>query len=143
LNGSNLIFLSNSDTKSDALAGFWRWIELLAHDDYQKALEALFWSKPTTFTPEKFKDRITHFFGGKDIWIPIVPNERLIKTVDDMAEFEPRNKEGWSWLRAHIPVTTSASNPKDDKIPLLGIAASFFIRQYKGGCVMEFEIFHL
>jgi hypothetical protein len=51
LNGDRLIQLPVEDSKANYLEGFWRWVELLAADDYQGALEALYWPKGTSFTP--------------------------------------------------------------------------------------------
>jgi len=59
LNGDRLIRLPVVDSKANYLAGFWRWVELLAASDYQGALEALHWPKGTSFTPEKLKERVT------------------------------------------------------------------------------------
>ena len=63
--------------------------------------------------------------------------------VNDTAEFEPQNAEGWGWFLAQVPVTTEPADPKNDKIPLRGVASSFFVRQLGEYYVMEHEIFHL
>ena len=102
LNGDRLIRLPLVDTKANYLNGFWRWIELLAADDYAGALEALHWSKATTtWTPEVLKARITTMWGGDKPWSVVVPNERLVGVINDAAEFQPRNAEGWDgfWRR--------------------------------------------
>jgi hypothetical protein len=39
-------------------------------------------------------------------------------------------------------VTTEPSNPKNDEIPLMGVATSFFVRQHGDSYVLEHEIFH-
>ena len=39
LNGDRLIQLPVEDSKANYLAGFWRWVELLAASDYQEALQ--------------------------------------------------------------------------------------------------------
>jgi len=41
-----------------------------------------------------------------------------------------------------IPLTTEPADPKKDDIPLMGLAASFYIRPLDSHYVMEFEIFH-
>jgi hypothetical protein len=143
LNGEQLIRLPLVDTKANYLAGFWRWVELLAADDYKGALEALYWPKATTWTPDALKEQITTLWGGDKPWSVVVPNERLIQVVNDAAEFEPRNAEGWGWLLAQVPVTTEPADPKDDKIPLMGVASSFYVRQLGQHYVLEHEIFHL
>jgi hypothetical protein len=66
-----------------------------------------------------------------------------VKVINDAAEFEGRNAEGQGWLLAQIPLTTDAERPKRDDIPLMGLAVSFFLREYQSRYVMEFEIFHL
>jgi hypothetical protein len=53
LNGDRLIRLPPVDTKANYLDGFWRWVELLAANDYAGALEVLHWpTANTTWTPE-------------------------------------------------------------------------------------------
>lgn len=105
LNGDRLIRLAVEDSKATYLAGFWRRVELLAANDYQRALEALYWPKGTSFTPEKLKERVTTFFGGDAPWSVVVPNDRLIGVINDAAKFQPRNREGWGWFRrkCHLP----------------------------------------
>ena len=142
LNGDRLIRLPLVDTKANYLDGFWRWVELLAADDYRVALEALYWPNGTSWTPEILKKRITTFFGGDAPWSVVVPNDRLVGVVNDGATFEPRNTQGWGWLMAQVPVTTKPDDPKDDEIPLMGLATSFFVRERNGRYVLEFEIFH-
>jgi len=100
------------------------------------------------------KDQISSFFGGKNIFTPVIPNERLIGVVNDAAEFQPRTtKWGWGrfsfkkqkdhgWLLAQIPVTQKPEDAKSDKVPLTGLAVSFFIRAHKGYYAFELEIFH-
>src|SRR5262249_13965672 len=124
------------------LHGFWRWIELLAADDYLGALEALYWGRLPSWTPDKLKERITTFFGGDAPWSVVVPNERLINVINDAAEYAPRNKDGWGWFMAHIPLTNETGDPKSDTIPLMGLASSFFVRENGGDFVLEHEIFH-
>jgi len=143
LNGDRLIRLPVEDSKANYLAGFWRWVELMAADDYQGALEALHWPKGTAFTPAKLKERVTKFYGGDAPWSVVVPNDRLIGVINDDAQFQLRNREGWGWFMAQVPVTTEPADPKNDEIPLMGVAASFFVRELAGQYVLEFEIFHL
>jgi hypothetical protein len=143
LNGDRLIRFPAEDSKANYLAGFWRWIELLAADDYQGALEALHWPEDTSFTPETLRQRITTFFGGAASWSVVIPNDRLIGLINDAAEFQPRNREGWGWLMAQVPLTTERSDPKNDEIPLMGLASSFFVREIGEQYVLEFEIFHI
>ena len=143
LNGNQLIRLSVEDSKANYLAGFWRWVELMGAGDYRGALEALHWPKGTAWTPAELKERVTTFFGGNDPWSVVVPNDRLIGVINEAAEFRPRNCERWGWLMAQVPVTTEPADPKNDEIPLMGLASSFFVRELGGDYVLEFEIFHL
>src|SRR5262249_10150645 len=131
------------DSKANYLGGFWRWVEMLANDDYRGALEGLYWPRGTSWTPGALKSRITTFFGGDAPWSVVVPNERLIGVVNDAAEYQPQNQDGWGWFLAQIPLTTEPADPKNDAIPLMGLASSFFVRPHRGHYVMEFEIFHL
>jgi hypothetical protein len=112
-------------------------VELLAADDYQGALEALHWPKGTSWTPEELKGRVTTFFGGDTPWSVVVPNDRLIGVINDAAEFQPRNREGWGWFMAQVPLTTEPTDPKNDEIPLMGLASSFFVRELGGKYVLE------
>ena len=73
----------------------------------------------------------------------MVPNDRLIGVINDAAEYQPCNQEGWGWFMAQVPVTTETCDPKNDEIPLMGLASSFFVRERQGYYVLEFEIFHL
>ncbi len=73
----------------------------------------------------------------------MVPNQRLVGVINDAAEFEPRNREGLGWLMAQVPLTTEPDDPKDDEIPLMGLATSFFVRRLHDQYAPEFEIFHL
>ena len=143
LNGDRLIRLPVMDTEANYLTGFWQWVELLAADDYHGALEALHWPDGTSWTPEKLKERITTFWGGDAPWSVVVPNERLVGVINDAAEFQPQNAGRTGWLLAQVPVTTEPADPEDDKIPLMGVASSFFVRQVGGHYVLEHEIFHL
>jgi hypothetical protein len=144
LNGEHLILLPVVDSKSNYLEGFWRWVEILANDDYERALESLYWSRGTTRTPETLKETITTFFGGDAPWSVVVPNERLVGVVDAAAKFDPPHGGDQSgWFMAQIPLTTEPADPKNDKIPLMGLASSFFVRPHRGYYVLEHEIFHL
>ncbi len=138
-----LILLPRVISKSNYLAGFWRWVALLAAQDYQQALNALHWPKGTTWTPEALKKRITTFFGGGAPWFVVIPNDRLIGVINDAATYQAPGSEGWGWFMAQIPLTTDPADPKNDEIPLMGLAISFFIRQSGQSYVMEFEIFHV
>jgi len=141
-NGDRLIRLPLVDSKPNYIGGFWRWVELLANDDYLQAIEALHWPRGTSWTPEVLKNRLTTFFGGDAPWSVVVPNERLIGVINDAVEFVSRNKEGWGWFMAQVPLTTEPADPKNDEIPLMGLASSFFVRQLREHYVLEFEIFH-
>ena len=59
LNGDRLIRLSTADTKLDYLAGFWRWVELLAADEYSGAIEALHRPRGTSMASEGLKKQVT------------------------------------------------------------------------------------
>lgn len=97
---SRLIQLPVEDTRLNYLTGFWRWVELLAADDYSGAVEAVQWPKGASLTPERLKERVTTFFGGEAPWSVVVPNDRLIRVINDAAQFQPRNREGWGWFMA-------------------------------------------
>jgi hypothetical protein len=139
----SLIQLPILDSKENYLDGFWEWVRRLQQDDYQGALDGLYWPQGSSWTADALRKRVTTFFGGRDPWAVVIPNDRLVKVINDAAEFEGRNAEGQGWLLAQIPLTTDAERPKRDDIPLMGLAVSFFLREYQSRYVMEFEIFHL
>jgi hypothetical protein len=136
LNGDRLIKLPIQDSKANYLAGFWQWVELLATDDYQGAIEALYWQKGASFTPDKLKERVTNFFGGDAPWSVVIPNDRLVGVINDAAVYQP------GWFMAQVPLTTEPGDPKNDEILLMGLASSFFVKEVGGQYVLDFEIFH-
>lgn len=139
-----LLKFSKVDTKDNYLAAFWQWVELLAADDYAAALDALYWHRPTTWTGAELKEFVTTFFGGDDPWFVVIPNARLIGVINDASEIETSLSDDLrGWFMAQIPLTTKPDNPKDDEIPLMGLASSFFVREIDGQYVLEHEIFHL
>lgn len=140
---NRLIRLPIDDSKQNYLNGFWRWVELLAADDYEGAIKSLYWQKSIVWTAESLRNRITAFFGGDASWSVVIPNERLVNVINQAAEWSSRKEGGCGWLLAQIPLTTEPNDPKNDGIPLMGLACSFFIREYQGGYVLEHEIFHL
>jgi hypothetical protein len=89
-----LLLLLPLDNKSNYLDGFWRWVEMLASNDYQRAVDGLYWPRGITWTPEALKCRITTFFGGDTPWSVVVPNERLIGVINDAATYEPQSLVG-------------------------------------------------
>jgi hypothetical protein len=88
------------------------------------------------------KDSITTFWGGDAPWSVVIPNERLVTVINDDAQFEPQNQDGRGWFMAQVPVTTEPDDPKNDAIPLMGVASSFFVRPWRDYFVLEHEIFH-
>jgi len=136
LNGDHLIRLSPTEGKAAYMGGFWRWVEVLSEGDYQGAVEALYWPHGTSWTPETLEARIATFWGGDRPWSVVVPNDRLIGVVDDRADYRA------GWFMAQLPLTTEPARSKDDDVPLMGLACSFFVRQFQGYPVMEFELFH-
>jgi hypothetical protein len=69
-----------------------------------------------------------------------VPNEGLVWLVNDVAELELGNTAGCRWLLAQVPVTTEPAGPKNDTIPLMGVANSFFDRQLGAHYMLQQEI---
>jgi hypothetical protein len=145
LNGEHLIRLPVRDSKSNYLDGFWRWVAVLAADDYERALESLYWphGEPGGFTPETLKARITTFFGGQEPWSVVIPNDRLVVQINDAADFAAPAESRPGWLLALIPLTTRPEDPTDDAIPLMGLATSFRIVELSRSYVMQLELFHI
>ena len=73
----------------------------------------------------------------------VIPNARLVKVVEDQADFDPSSGSQPGWLMAQIPVTTEPDRIKEDDISLQGVAVSFIVREFEGSKVFDFEIFHL
>jgi len=157
INGEHLIRLPIDDSKSNYLNGFWRWVEFLANDDYERAVESLYWPHQPSwtwspaeiwmpdkyfYTPEILKDRVTTFFGGDDPWSVVIPNERLVGVIDNDATYYPQ-VEGIGYLMAQIPLTTEPDNPKNDEILLMGLASIFNIIEHDGHYVLNFILFHI
>jgi len=142
INGDRLIRLPCEDSKENYLAGFWRWVEILADADYDHAVAALYWAKAPAWAPSVLEKAVTTFFGGKEPWSVVVPNARLVGLINDAAQCDAGRNEGGGWLMAQIPLTTAPSDPKSDQIPLMGLAASFFVRPDDAGYVLELEMFH-
>lgn len=143
LNVEKLIRLPPEHTRDNYVQGFWQWVNILACGDYQGALEALYWPDGTTWTPAKLKERVETFFGGKQPWIAVIPNDRLICVINDAVDCDLGRTDGGGWFMAQVPLTNEPADPKSDTIPLMGLAASFFVRPHHGANVLEFEIFHL
>jgi hypothetical protein len=138
-----LIQLPILDSKQNYLEGFWQWVHRLEQDDYEGALEGLYWPQASSWTANALRERVTTFFGGRDPWTVVIPNNRLVNVINDAAEWQGRNADGRGWLMAQIPLTTDPKDPKRDDIPLMGLAASFFLTEHQSRYVMEFEIIHL
>ena len=139
----SLILLPQVDSKTNYLDGFWHLVDMLAQDNYERAFSALLWPSATPWSPATLKKRITTFFGGAEAWSVVIPNERLIGVINDAAQFAPRNADGWGWFMAQIPLTTEPEEAKRDDLPLMGLAASFFVRPHQTSYALELEIFHL
>lgn len=138
-----MLYFPKQDTKENYLAGFWQWVDLLASNDYQAALEALYWTGSTNWTADGLREAITTFFGGDDPWYVVIPNNRLIGVINANCEFQlPQGDDRRGWFLAHIPLTTKPDDPKDDLIPLMGLAVSFFVHEIDSQYVFEHEIFH-
>jgi hypothetical protein len=73
----------------------------------------------------------------------VIPNDRLVRVIDDAAQYEEPRAGGDGWLMAQIPLTTAPGDPKNDDILLVGLATSFFVRKHEKWYVLELEIFHL
>jgi hypothetical protein len=138
-----LIRLPLIDTKQNYLSGFWRWVGLIEAGDYQAAIDALYPPHGEGLTAEGLRKNITTFFGGELPWLVVTPNERLVRLVEELAEFQPRTGNRPGWFMATVPVTTHAADAKSDDIPLMGIASSFFVLHRESTLVMQFEIFHV
>jgi hypothetical protein len=136
------ILLPPVHSKENYLSGFWLWVECLAQHDYQRAIESLDWPDGHPWRSEDLKKQITTFFGGPAPWTVIIPNDRLVAIVNEAAEFQPPGSHAYGWFLAHVPVTNSNLDPKDDAIPLQGLATSFFVRSFGEQYAMSIEIFH-
>lgn len=151
LNGDALIRLPLVHSKDNYLAGFWQWVAMMESGDYDRAIAALYWPrslwrlKPSaTWTPVKLRDRVTSFFGGDRPWSVVIPNDRLIGVINAACECVlPGGNRGEGWFMSQIPLTNEPENPKDDGLPLMGLATSFFVRRFQNSLVLAHEIFHV
>lgn len=139
INGPNLIRLPCENSNQNFLNGFWQWVEILTLGNYKLAVESLYWERKP-WGPEDLERQITTFFSKTVPLFPVIPNQRLIKLVNDNAEVQWDQEGGW--VLAQIPMTNEPAKSKDDDVPLMGLAASFFVRKFEGSYVLEFEIFH-
>jgi hypothetical protein len=154
-----LIRLPLIASRENYLAGFWRFVELLAEDRYDAALAGLWREHGGPNDPDQFRQRIETFFGGDQPWSVVIPNERLVGEINRAAEvmlpdeFEAQatgrahghsadEPGGMGWMLGLIPVTNQPDKAKDDDVVLMGVAASFFLVRQQGSYVMRFEIFH-
>jgi len=137
-----LIRLPMEDSRANYLAAFWRWVEILSTGDYQGAIDALHWHAEPWHTGESLKENITTFFPGEKQWSVVIPNERLVRAIEAEAEVELKGAGKWGWFLAQIPLTTEPDKAKDDDVPLMGLAVSFYLREQEGSLVMEMEVFH-
>ena len=131
LNGSRLIRLAVVDSKANYLAGFWRGSSCSPPTTTRGHWRPSCGRTEPRGRRRNSKERVTTFFGGDAPWSVVVPNDRLVGVIDDAAEFQPRNREGWGWFMAQVPVTTEPADPKNDEIPLMGLASSFFVREVR------------
>jgi hypothetical protein len=152
-----LIRIPLVDHRETYLSGFWRFVELLAEDRYEAALDGLVWPAGRVGDPKSFRQAIEGFFGGDEPWSVIVPNERLVGVINEGAEvvLAPESRRvaaccsdpthaslGAGWMLAQIPVTNEPHKAKDDDVVLMGVAASFILHRRDDAYVLQFEIFH-
>ena len=148
-----LIRLPLVDTRESYLSGFWRFVELLAADRYEAALAGLMWPKGQVGDPGEFRRAVEGFYGGDEPWSVVIPNERLVAVINEAAEVtlagdsahgcnDPTHVHNQGWMLCQIPVSNEPQRAKEDDVVLMGVAASFVLKQHEGGYVMCFEIFH-
>ncbi len=136
-----MIRLPNEDSKANGLDGFWQWVTMMAADDFDSAAAAVVWPNETVTGPG-LRSTVTGFFGGDEPWSVVVPNDRLVGEINDMATWQPPQADQAGWLMAMVPLTLQPEDPKDDDIPLMGLATSFFLERDGDASVLTFEIFH-
>ena len=135
-----MIQIEGGHTASAYLDAYWQWVTLMADGDYDAAIDALYWGRDKP-EPSGIRHSIEHFFGGPDPWSVVVPNERLIDEINRRAEVHLATDNKRGMFIAHIPVTTRPEDPKDDKIPLMGLGVEMFVRDVGGANLLEFGIF--
>ena len=154
-NDEHLIRLPLKPSKQDCVDAFWKWVGILARDDFVGAVDSLRWSDRGGHTPDSLKESVTTFFGGDKPWSVVMPNARLIGVISEHFEFEqiddrPSVWQWWrkkptsnrAWFRGMIPLTNEPANPLDDGLPLMGLAVSFGVRPEGDSCVLHFELFY-
>ena len=143
LNGDRLMRLPIEDSKANYLAGFWKWVELMAADDYQGGTGGPVLADGDHVHAGQAQGAGHHLLRWRGPVVGGGAERAAVAVINDAADFQPRNPEGWGWFMAQVPVTTEPADPKNDEIPLMGLASSFFVKQLAGRYVLEFEIFHL
>ena len=89
-----------------------------AEPNFERAVEALYWPDGGYWSADKLKGRVTTFWGGEDPWSVVIPNDRLVAVVNEQVEYQR------GWFLAQIPLATKPEGPKDNGIPLMGLAAA-------------------
>lgn len=142
-----LILISGPPTREAFLAAFWQWVAILAEHEPARASAALWWARPPR-DPEALARQILTFWKSDRPWHVIVPNDRLIAVVNDAADVSIPSDPRWGdgrvgWGMAQVPVTDHPDRAKDDDVPLMGVAVSFFLKEVSGRLALEFEIVHV
>jgi hypothetical protein len=143
---SMLIRIDGPPTRDAFLRAFWLWVEILANGDTARASAALHWDQSPR-DPHALSSQIQRFWGGDRSWHVVVPNDRLVRQVSEAAQFSllnSRRSDGRiAWGLAQVPVTTEPERAKEDDVPVMGVAVSFFLKGVPGGLALEFEIIHV
>ena len=124
-----LIRLSNNPTDQQVIDGIRQWLELLANDDYERAVQAIvFHGGPPT--PDGFRSRIETFFGDKFRSKADAPSQDVLQRTEVYRTGIP--DDCVAVIGFFIPLVNG-----------YGIWTTFFLRLENNSTFFEFEIFHV
>jgi hypothetical protein len=124
-----LIRLSTNPTDEQLIDGIRQWLELLANDDYERAIQAIVFDFGTP-TPDGFHSRIETFFGEEFRSKADTPNQDVLQRTEIYRTGIPDDCE--AVIGFFIPLING-----------YGIWTTFFLRLENNSTFFEFEIFHL
>jgi hypothetical protein len=124
------IRLSAHPADDEIVDGIRRWIELLANDDYEQAMQAIKFEHGTP-DPEAFRSRVENFFQTEELRAKVnPPNENVLQHVEVYRTGIPDDCQ--AVIGFYIPLVNG-----------WGIWTTFYLRAEKQFTFFEFEIFHL
>ncbi len=142
MNPTDRYTFPKEDTDKGYLDGFWGWVALLESGDYERAAISLNHNSNSVFDAESLKDRVQDFFGRETPLTVVIPNDRLVRVINESADIAFPTANNTGWMMAQIPLTNEPDRAKEDDVMLMGAAISLFVVPVGDRYGFEFEIFH-